>query len=271
MTGPTLDDILACAAGGWEVFPLRGKLPAIPKADGGNGVLDATTDPAWLAAHWRPGFNIGARVPSGLVVIDTDPRHGGEENLLHLAAELGGLPPTLTCFSGRGDGGRHRYYRHPGGDLTGKRLPEGVDLKDHRGYVVLPPSLHPATGKPYQWSEPAVDIARCPDWLATILRVPKRPAPAKHALKGDCGRYAETAVARVLERIAAAPPGQHHWVINAESYGLGRLVGAGIVEEDEALRLLDGAAQALCTKAHTGSIRCGLAAGKAHPIRMATT
>ena len=62
------DVALAYAEAGWEVFPLRGKVPAIPKADGGKGVLDATTDLEQVAAWWHrmPDANIGGRVPEGV-------------------------------------------------------------------------------------------------------------------------------------------------------------------------------------------------------------
>ena len=165
-----LDDALAYAAAGWEIFPLRGKAPAISARAGGHGLLDATTNEHWLRQHWRAGYNIGARVHPGMIVLDTDPRHGGEDNLIALVSELGELPETLTCFSGRGDGGRHRYLLHPGGALSSKRLPEGVDLKTHSGYVVVPPSLHPDTGRPYHWEDPEMPIAPCPAWLADLLR-----------------------------------------------------------------------------------------------------
>jgi hypothetical protein len=156
---------------------LRGKVPAIGARDGGRGVLDATADIDWLRSRWRRGYNIGARVPRGLLVIDTDPRHGGEDNLVALASTA--LSDTLTCFSGRGDGGRHRYLRHPGDLLSAKRLPEGVDLKTHSGYVVVPPSLHPDTGKPYRWEDPQASITPCPAWLAELLR----PEPEERAAR----------------------------------------------------------------------------------------
>lgn len=168
VTGPTFDDVADLSAGGWEIVLLRGKLPATT----GHGVLDATADLDWLRSRWRDGYNIGARVPEGLVVIDTDPRHGGEDNLIALAQGRD-LPETLTCFSGRGDGGRHRYFLHPGGQVSGKRLPGGVDLKTHTGYVVLPPSLHPATGRPYRWADETVSLAELPRWLARLLRPTK--------------------------------------------------------------------------------------------------
>ena len=38
------DYALEYARAGWEIFPLRGKFPLIPKHKGGKGVLDATSD-----------------------------------------------------------------------------------------------------------------------------------------------------------------------------------------------------------------------------------
>jgi hypothetical protein len=146
-----LDAALELAAAGWRVFPLRGKAPAIAKEAGGNGVLDATTDPATITAWWTGRYrrcNIGARVPDPLVVIDIDPRHGGHLTLAELEDEHGPLPETLTVLSGRGDGGRHLHYRRPHGPLSASRLGAGIDVKTSAGYCVVPPSTHPDTGQP---------------------------------------------------------------------------------------------------------------------------
>src|SRR6187200_3427050 len=67
------------AMSGWAVLPLRGKVPAIPKRRGGNGVLDATTDLMQVITWWAGAYqdaNIGVRIPPSLAVIDIDPRQG---------------------------------------------------------------------------------------------------------------------------------------------------------------------------------------------------
>jgi Bifunctional DNA primase/polymerase, N-terminal len=76
-------------------------------------------------------------------------------------------PDTATCWSGRGDGGRHLYFLRPAGPLTSTRLPRGVDLKVH-GYCIVPPSVHPATGMPYRWEDHPV--APLPYHLRELLR-----------------------------------------------------------------------------------------------------
>lgn len=177
---------LEYSANGWEVFPLAGKVPLISRRDGGRGVLDATGDADVITrwwTNWRDA-NIGGRIPEALVMLDTDPRHGGEANLQRLASEHGGLTATLTSASGRGDGGLHRWFLHPGGTVSAARLPPGVDLKVSTGYAVLPPSVHPDSGMPYRWVDLTGPTALQP-WLAELLR-PARPA-AREAARRERG------------------------------------------------------------------------------------
>ena len=175
---------VAYACGGFEVFPLRGKVPAISKTAGGHGVFDATVDLEQIGAWWEryPTANIGGRVPAGVIVVDLDPRHGALEHLAQLEAEHRTIC-TRTSWSGRGDHGRHFWFSHPGEKLTASRLPDGWDLKTHAGYVVLPPSIHPDSGQPYRWDDPAAPIEAMPAWLADLLRSAVPAAPTKRTLR----------------------------------------------------------------------------------------
>jgi hypothetical protein len=188
---------LAYAAAGYEVFPLRGKLPrgncltcepgsrhyqphsaGECKHDLCHGLYAATSDPGRVAGWWArwPQANIGARMPVSLLVLDIDPRHGGLDRLAQLEHVHGPLPATRVSVSGRGDGGRHLWFLHPGGRLSSARLGGGVDLKTHAGYVVLPPSRHPATGQPYRWTEPTLTPAGLPTSWRRLLTPPPPPA-----------------------------------------------------------------------------------------------
>ncbi len=219
------------ALAGWPVFPLNGKHPAIRSAHPlgdplrgrchgecgrlGHGVYDGTTDPERAAEMFagRPSANVGARVPDGLIVVDVDPRHDGHLALEALEAKHAPLPETLTARSGRGDGGTHRYYLAPGGTTTATRFGRtGIDLKfGGRGYTVLPPSLHPDTGRPYEWLNDLAPVA-LPTWFVALLRPerPKvqrraaRPTPAHGDSPADWFREAHTWT-DVLQGYAPAP------------------------------------------------------------------
>ncbi len=127
----------------------------------------------------HPDDNIGAAIPTGLIVVDTDPRNGGDVALAALEDEHGELPETLTCFSGRGDGGSHRWYRFLA--LTGvSALADGVDLKcGGAGYVLVPDSTHPDTNKPYTWAEWPFPIVQLPEWVAGVAREVNPSAPSR--------------------------------------------------------------------------------------------
>jgi hypothetical protein len=171
------------ALGGWPVVPCREVNTLRPPADNSkapykdadlgleHGHLDATTDLAKIIKWWTrwPNALIGARVPDSLIVIDGDPRNNSNW-LNELISLVGPLPKTLTAWSGRNDGGRHFYFLRPFGETTSMGLPKGVDLK-RRGYCIIPPSIHPATGEPYRWEYHPV--ATMPYALRELLR----PAP----------------------------------------------------------------------------------------------
>lgn len=184
----------------WEIFPGRGKVPAIPSPHPkgswershckgecglpGHGVYDATKDLAQILEWWGTryvGANILGRVPEPMFVLDVDPQNGGDVTITELKRIHGHLPKTLATLSGRGTGGSHRFYRRPVGKLSSRRLGPGLDIKDHAGYVVLPPSVHPDTGKPYIALEhPVVDP---PEWLVELIT--PLPTPERKPIKVD--------------------------------------------------------------------------------------
>jgi hypothetical protein len=172
-------------------------------------VLDATTDAAQVTRWWQGRYrdcNIGGRVPESMIVIDVDPRHGGAASVAALEKSYGVLPDTLTTVSGRGDGGKHLFYRRPSGHLSARRLGAGVDLKLSSGYVVLPPSLHPDTGRPYVSVEHPVAVP--PPWLVALLRpAPSRQHVATWRGNTDAGRFSLNCL---VARINAATEGRRN-------------------------------------------------------------
>jgi Bifunctional DNA primase/polymerase, N-terminal len=224
---------LAYAAAGYAVFPLRGKLPLrnCPACEPRStryrpheapdcrhelchGLYAATSDVGPVGRWWGrwPQANIGARVPTSLLVMDVDPRHGGLGRLAELEREHGLLPPTRVSVSGRDDGGQHRWFLHPGGHLSAARLGGGVDLKTHAGYVLLPPSRHPATGRPYRWAEPTLEPAALPaDWRRLLALAPLRLAPTAQRPSVPPGRGESVAEAFNQATSWTQVLGPHGW------------------------------------------------------------
>jgi hypothetical protein len=208
---------LELAAAGWPVFPCiptgeRAKAPLVE-----HGHLEGTTDSDQIRAWWRrwPNGLIGARVPDVFAVLDIDPRNGGSLNDLERLA--GPLPATLTAWSGRDDGGRHLYYLRPAGELTSCRLPIGIDLKvGGRGYCIMPPSIHPATGLPYSWHESPTTPTAIPkpypsavslsSGLRELLRPPPRVRPPRGEAVDPGGLIRTVAAAEIGNRNNAL-----HW------------------------------------------------------------
>jgi hypothetical protein len=164
-------------ARGWSVLPLRprDKRPLIPweylqhERPSEGDIAD------WFR-RW-PDANIGIVTGeiSNLIVLDVDPKHGGDATLERLERRFGALSATMEAVTG--GGGRHLYFAHPGG-LTRNRagLAQGIDLRGDGGYIVAPPSIHPS-GRPYVWTSghapDEITLAPLPRWIITPIRGPR--------------------------------------------------------------------------------------------------
>jgi hypothetical protein len=157
-----------------------------------NGYKDATTELTKIKQWWSkfPDANIGIVTgkESGLVVMDIDPRNGGDVTFSNLCLAHG-APDTLSVKTG-GDG-THLVFQYPDGVEWVKgqanALGDGVDIKADGGYIVAAPSLH-ASGQRYQWAEPQAAIAPLPDWLLASLVLPETKKEARHGAIVEGGR-----------------------------------------------------------------------------------
>lgn len=190
------DHALAYVKQGLEIFPVSptDKAPLTT-----NGMKDATRDVDQIRRWWsqNPDALIGCRIPEHLVILDIDPRHGGADTWNELTNSYGNIEANRIHASGRGDGGRHRWYKRPPGKLSVKLLNEwaqragvghqagkrswssGIDIlhHDHR-YTILPPSPHPETHNPYTW----VAETRAGDLhpaVAALITTPATPLNAE--------------------------------------------------------------------------------------------
>lgn len=174
-----LECAIAYAELGWPVLPLwsvdenghclcdkkdcssPGKHPNGKHAP--NGVKNATID-SKIINQWFSNSNINVGICTGkqssLVVLDVDPKHGGNDSL----KKLSNIP--LTPQVQTGGNGKHFYLKHPGGDIRNSvgTLGPGLDIRAEGGYVVAPPSLH-SSGNEYKWlvdpKAPLADIPKC--------------------------------------------------------------------------------------------------------------
>jgi hypothetical protein len=163
---------LALADYGFSVFPLipNDKRPLIE-----NWQNLATNDKSRVKEWWHqsPDANIGITT-GDLLVIDVDPRNGGNEtfkNLVENGGLLGEEFPTTLAAATQG-GGTHMFYWLPPGTTArggANKLGPGVDIKAFGGYVVGAGST--IDGRPYAWKPTYApekhEFIQAPEWLVT--------------------------------------------------------------------------------------------------------
>lgn len=191
---------LADAARGWAVVPVHtvvdgrcscgrvgcpspAKHPRVRWQRFEQARPGATQVEAW----WRrwPDANVGIVTGgvSGVVVLDVDRRHGGEESLAELERTWGVCGATVESVTG--GGGRHLWFAASGGErLTSGPIAPGCDVKAEGGVAVAPPSVH-ASGGRYRWRP-----GRAPDEIALLpppawLRALASPEPRALPGSGD--------------------------------------------------------------------------------------
>jgi hypothetical protein len=210
-----------------------------------HGFYAATTDAdrltAMCVAHPRGMLAIRTGAPSGTVVIDIDPAHGGRVDPA--------LMPETACVA-TGSGGWHLYYRHPGTAVlcSQGRVADGVDVRADGGYVVAPPSIHPRTGRPYRWTGgrslvemPPALVEACRPTATTAVTAPTNLTQVRSA----GGISSPQALLRShLDAVANAPTGKRRTTLYGAARGVARMVAAGAVTEADALAALTDAGYA---------------------------
>jgi putative DNA primase/helicase len=252
---------------GWPVLPLfgvdgrqckcesasctsRGKHPRTI-----HGFHDATTDrdqvDAWFD-QTRPGHLAGSNIAirtgpfSDLVVIDIDPRNGGDESWIDVEAMAANREIDLTSRTVvTGSGGTHVYYHYP----RDRRIPSrgnflpGIDCKADGGYVVAPPSLH-ASGQTYRWRDTTTPIAFPSELVLELLE--SAPGGCGNGGRGSPLGY-DVSLEAVIGGTARVPVGQRDAVFFALAC---RLRGAGI-DIHEAIEILGRIHENQCDEPET--------------------
>ncbi|WP_158511592.1 bifunctional DNA primase/polymerase [Bradyrhizobium sp. CCGE-LA001] len=153
--------------------------------------------------------NGGIRLKADQLVVDIDPRNGGDRGWLQLCDDLGiddsKYPKVIT-----GSGGVHLYMAKPADLLVRDTLESedygGVEFKTKGRQVVAAGSIHP-NGKPYKWddSHPAI--------TGELLMAPRRllkaiERPARSAMTGG-GQMTPEQVAAALAQLDAEDFSEH--------------------------------------------------------------
>ena len=211
-------------------FCNEAKRPTCP-----NGLYDACQGDALDALFRRhPGPLIGVPTgpASGLAVLDVDPNKGGDTWWNENRARL-----PLTRVHETRSGGIHGVFQHRDGlRCSTSKIALGIDVRGERGYIVW----WPFTGL----SVINADVlAPWPDWL----KPPDPDPPAPIVTAPFCGgsRYGAVALASACAAITCAPNGDQESTLNKESYSIGQLVGAGVIDQASAISRLLSAASAM--------------------------
>lgn len=236
---PAYDDSArAYLAAGWAPIPVRGKTMPAKGATGYDGTVTPEKVEGWLqadtTARARAGRgvgldNIGLRHQLTLA-IDVDQGYGNKGGVAQLAAWATkvGLPPLPATWSStaRGDDSPSRQYLYRiDADVVFKTKPcEAVELCCwHHRFTVCAPTIHPTTGTPYTWYEPAA-AGVPPTWgspsafFPTPAHLPILPTAWTVALRGGVANADRSAETVDLPELMAAfptgdPDGLVRWLI----------------------------------------------------------
>lgn len=181
---PMLKAALVYSEIGWRILPLEpGRKEPIGRLVP-HGCKDASADGDDLLRWWGEvpdaGIAVATGSESGLWVLDIDGPVGA---VVWWDWEARHEPiHTLAQRTGRVDGGRQLFFRWPM-DLEVRnkaKVVPGIDVRGERGYVVLPPSLHP-DGRRYQWEgtwEGRVMAANAPKALLKMVGAQRAKGPS---------------------------------------------------------------------------------------------
>jgi hypothetical protein len=209
---PLLEAALDYARRGWRVIPLHNLVDGARcscdawRAEKGIAPCDtpgkhprfsgwiekASTQEGRIRAWWKnwPEANVGivSGKASNTIILDTDPRNGGDWSRGRLIEQHGQLGDCPTCVTG--GGGLHEHFAWPEGLDTTQgmvELDDGLEVLLHGHNVVMPPSFAHVGREPYFWDvEPGESLPPAPAWLVDLVKIKLQPDAAAGA-KPDAG------------------------------------------------------------------------------------
>jgi hypothetical protein len=145
-------------------------------------VNDASTDQVQIDRWWHQwadaniGISTGMR--SGILVVDVDPRNGGNQSYKQLQIEIpNAFVDPLEVRTG--SGGVHLYFECPNPIPSRANIRPGIDIKADGGYVVAPNSRH-VSGRRYRFVSSGL-VPRAPPTALLDLILGRAQAHARGA------------------------------------------------------------------------------------------
>ncbi|MFI6889954.1 bifunctional DNA primase/polymerase [Streptosporangium canum] len=253
-----LPNALASVERGLAVFPIPAgsKKPIIK--DWPNRCV---VDPEIIRRCWPARSNVGIGCKANrLLVVDLD-RHDEEADGIESFRQLlqdHGQPWPETFTVSTPSNGVHLYFWAPTGtnfgNTTGKRksgLAPGIDTRGpggekDGGYVVGPTSI---------WEGRTYDVVKdtpiivLPNWIAELLDnlTPKWTGEVKPvgSLPKTQDLYVQRALEGEVQNILEIGAGARNDQLNRSAFSLGTLVGAGLLDQADAVTALRAAADAV--------------------------
>lgn len=189
-----------------------GKHPMRPKWTGQLKIDDGAV------ALWRStyaGHGMGWVLDDQHIVIDIDPRNGGNESLKQLQTDLKiDLFELCTAIVRTGGNGIHFYFEKDPILSLGCKMPEkykGIDIKQVGGFVVMPGSFH-VSGNYYEWhslkKSNLESLATLPQCLTDLL-VKERVISKEKAVESGLGDLDQ-----IIDMLSVLSPnmGYDNWV-----------------------------------------------------------
>lgn len=194
---------------GFSIFPCKPDKSPLTK----RGFKDSTSDLEQIESWWShyPDALVGVATgeKSNIVVLDIDPRNGGDT---WLEENIENIPQTLSYKTQ--SGGRHFVFKHPGGLIksTANKIARGVDVRGDGGYAIF----WPAAG--YEANSIEV-LASWPDWIDSATTENFIPLPPEDLLASDID-----SLAIIVRQIPNEIDDRNSWV------GVGHALKAAFAE-----------------------------------------
>lgn len=217
---------------GYKIFPLgiQSKIPATK-----HGYKNATKDENKIRKMWNgTQYNIGLPCKdNNILVLDVDPRNGGDESLKEIIKKHGDLPKTISAKTG--GGGYHYFFNHPNCKIKTKLEGyPGIDIKSN-GYIVVAPSIHPSGGI-YEWTHDPenVNLADIPEWLLNLIEKKSKRCVNIKKSKNKTTKYGQTVLSNSFFYLLNANKGNRNNTLSKCALNIFCFVLGGEIDENEA-------------------------------------